>query len=395
MKKLDKKKIKYLTIIIIICIIGYFVYDYINENAEKSDGNTVAMGQIENSKTYTGYIVKEETIVDIDSSKASVPIIAEGQKSAKGQTISIYSTKESLESSKELSRMDAEILEANKNLPEIYDSEVQAMDSEILSKVKSIEGETSYTNIQDTKTAVNNLLNQRARIVSENSPQGSIVRSLIATRNSYETSIKSSKDNIKAPKSGVISYKLDGLENDKTFNNLGIVDFADIKERLKNQKISNGIKIVNNFEAYIIIEITGVDSKYLENGKTNKIRIVGIKNTVLNGTIYRVRKLDDDKYEVMYKITDDIEGLASIREVEVEIVWLSSYGLYIPNKTIKTKNDITYITVFRYGEKIDVPITVTRKNDKFSIITNINNKSSLKGNWSNYNVKVYDQLRID
>lgn len=395
MSKLKKNMLKYLIafiVIIVICIFGYKIVKQITGDYYE---NLVEMGYIENSKVYTGYLVKEETVIDTDSSKNSVPIVSEGQRASKGQTIAVYNGDEYIRSTEKLAEMDNGILEAMKDLPETYVAEVRNMDSEILGNIKGIEQETSYVEIQDTKSMVNVLLNKRARTVAENSSQGSTVKSLITARNEYEKSTKLSEDNIKATVGGVISYKLDGLETNKVFNNLGAISVSDIKENIKSEDVSNGIKVVNNYEAYILVEVKDVDKKYLEVGKTNTIRMVGLKDVELEGMIYRVRELDENSYEVMYKITNKIEELVSLREIEIEIVWVSSYGLYVPNEAIKEKDDVNYVTVIRYGEYIDVPVNVTRKNDKFCIIANIEDKKQVKGTWEDYNIKVYDQLVIN
>lgn len=392
MKNSKRKAFKYLFVTILIMVVGIFGYKIIKQIPDENGNSYVEMGNIENSKIYTGYLLKEETVVDIDLAKTSIPILAEGQRASKDQTIAIYMGNEYINSSDKLSQMDAGILEAMKNLPEIYVSEVQSMDSEILNSMKIVEKETSYVKIQDTKVLVNNLLNKRARAVAENSPQGETVRELIAARNSYEESTKTSKDNIKATTGGVISYKLDGLESAKTFNNLSAISISDVREKIKIQKISNGAKIVNNYEAYLLLEVKDIDKKYLEVGKENKIRIVGLKNLELDGVIYRVREIEEGRYEVMYKITNKIEDIANLREIEVEVVWVSNYGIYVPNEYLNTKEDVDYVTVLKYGENIDVPVNIIRKNDKYSIITNIEDRESIKGTWDDYNIRVYDQL---
>ncbi len=391
----NKRGVKYLIISILIIVVSIFAYKIIKQESNKNDKNLVEMGYIENSKMYTGYLIKEETVIDIDYSKTYVPVVADGQRASKGQTVATYRGTEYISNAEKLAEMDAEILESMQNLPEVYAAEVQVMDKEILNIIKSIEKETSYVKIQDKKVMVNNLLNKRAKVTAENSPQGETVRKLIAERNQYEQSTKTSKDNIKATDGGVISYKLDGLETKNAFNNIGAIDISGVREKINAQKISNGIKIVNNYEAYILIEIKGIDKKYLEVGKTNKIRIVGFKNLELEGKIYRVRELDNNSYEVMYKITNKIEEIASLREMEIEIVWISSYGLFIPNDAIKLKEDVNYVTVLKYGEYIDVPINIKRQNDNFSIIDNIEDRKSIGGSWGTYNIKVYDQLVID
>lgn len=392
MKNSKNKLAKYLFLTILVIVIGLFGYKLTKQMLNQKENVFVEMGNIENSKIYTAYLLKEEIVIDIDQSKTSIPILAEGQRVSKNQTIAIYRGSEYINSSDKLAQMDNEILEAMKNLPEIYVSEVQSMDSEIINNIKPLENETSYVKIQDTKVIVNNLLNKRARAVAENSPQGETVRNLIIARNSYEESTKTSKDNIKSTTGGVISYKLDGLESAKTFNNLSAISISDVREKIKDQKISNGVKIVNNYEAYLLLEVKDIDKKYLEVGKENKIRIVGIKDLELDGVIYRVRDLEEGRYEVMYKITNKIEDIANLREIEVEVVWVSNYGIYVPNEYLKIKEDVDYVTVLKYGENIDVPVNIIRKNDKYSIITNIDDRESIKGTWDDYDIRVYDQL---
>ncbi len=394
-KGLNKKLANFTVIGIAIFAICFLIYIFAKNYFTKDEIPLVQIGYVENTKTYTGYLVKEETVVEYDYSKASMPVISEGQRTAKGQTIAVYKGSGTLEKDSKLAEMDAEILQEMQNLPEVYSSEVQSMNLDILNNIKSVEEETSYAKLQDAKIVVNGLLNKRALSIAENSPQGKTVREKIAARNVYENTTKQSSENIKAGIGGIVSYKLDGLENAKAFNNLGAISFSDIKEKLKSEKVSNGIKIVNNYEAYILIEVKDVDKKYLEAGKINKLSIVGLKNVDIDATIYRVREIEDGKYEVMYRISNKIEELAGLREIEVQVVWVSSYGMYVPNEAVKLLEEVPYVTVLSYGENVKVPVEIKRKNEKYSLIDNISDRSEIKGTWENYNIKVFDQLVID
>ena len=66
--------------------------------------------------------------------------------------------------------------------------------------------------MQEYKQRINTYVNKRAVIIGTLSPDGAKIKELIEKRNAYELEAKKSTDNIIAPMTGLVTYKIDGLE---------------------------------------------------------------------------------------------------------------------------------------------------------------------------------------
>ena len=68
------------------------------------------------------------------------------------------------------------------------------------------------------------------------SPQGSYLNQLIEERKNYESELNSGAEYVKAPMSGIVSYKVDGLEDVLTPENFSALS----KEYLESLNLQTG-----------------------------------------------------------------------------------------------------------------------------------------------------------
>ena len=121
-------------------------------------------------------------------------------------------------------------------------------------------------------------------MVGELSPSGSYIRSLIDKRNEYATELNSGSEYISAPQSGIVSYRIDGLEEvlsakTQDFSYLSI-------ETLENLNLKTGQiiatseeagKIINNFKCYIAIPLSSENAKEATVGDNVMLRLASSK----------------------------------------------------------------------------------------------------------------------
>ena len=94
-------------------------------------------------------------------------------------------------------------------------------------KVKDVSKLAEY------KKEIDNLVTKKAKIAGDSSPQGSYLRDLIEERKSYENQLNSGAEYVKAPISGLVSYRVDGLEETLTPENFEMIN----EEYLENLNI--------------------------------------------------------------------------------------------------------------------------------------------------------------
>lgn len=379
----------------ILCIVLIITFANIFKNSETT--YLVEKGTLEFSTLAESYVIKNETIIERDASKTLVPVIAEGKKTAKGGIIATYKNEEYDRKAEELEEMDAEILSLMQNLPVIYSSEIESVENQIRAELKAAIGTTSYVEMQNYINDVNELINRRAVVVAELSPSGQEIVNLINTRNEYEESMQKSSDNVVATAQGLVSYTTDGLEDKLVANDIMNLDFDKVKELVKNKVTESNIKVIDNFYCCIYSRTKLVDEEYLSVGSKYTLRVVGDSQNTLKAKLvsYYIDK-QNETLDVVFEIENGIEQLALLRETELEIVWWTNTGLYVPTTAIKEIDGVNYVTILKYGENIDVPVSVTKSNGGNSIVKNLTDEELDEKNIvTEYQLKIYDTIVVN
>ncbi len=356
----------------------------------------VEKGTLELSSLAESYLVKNETIIKRDNSKSLVPVIAEGKKTAKDGIIATYKNSEYDKKMAKLEEMDAEILTLMKNLPVIYSSEIESVENQIRTELKNAIGTTSYVEMQNHINDINELINRRAVVVGELSPSGEEITKLINKRNEYESEMKTSSDNVVATAQGIVSYTTDGLENYLVANDISKLSFDKIKELVKKQSTGSDIKVIDNFYSVIFARTSVIDEQYLKSGSSYKLRVVGDKSNTLNAKLvsYYIDR-EKNTLDLVFEIENGIEQIALLRSLELEIVWWTNTGLYVPTSAIQNIDGIDYVNVLRYGKTMNVPVKVTRSNGGSSIVKNFNEEEIKESNInSDTELKIYDTIVV-
>ena len=358
----------------IICSILLLVVLVITFSNILKKGKTtylVEKGTLEFSSLAESYVVKNETIIERDTTKSLVPVVAEGKKTAKGGIIATYKSAGYDTKLATLETMDAEILALMQNLPVIYSSEIESVENQIRTELKDAIGTTSYVEMQNHINVINELVNRKAVVVGELSPSGQEITKLINKRNQYESEMKSSSDNVVATAQGIVSYTTDGLEKYLVADDISKLSFDKIKELLANQTTASNIKVIDNFHCVVFARTNVVDEQYLKSGASYKLRVVGDKTNVLDAKLvsYYTDK-DNNTLDLVFEIENGIEQIALLRSMELEIVWWTNTGLYVPTSSIYEADGVGFVDVLRYGKTISVPVKVTRSNGGNSIVKN-------------------------
>ena len=378
---------------ILLVIIAVVLAYYIKTSSKQY---LVQKGEIENSEIVNGFVVKDEVTISKDQSKILVPVISENTRVSKGDIIATYKGEEYKNYEQTLNEMDKEILELMKDLPAVYSSEADTIEGYINSLIKSSEQETSYNKMQEYKQKINSYISRRANIIGSLSPTGAKVKSLIQKRNDYEERAKKSNDNIIASKGGIVLYSADGLENNLKSKNIDKYTYDNIEKVIKENKVKDNtkIKIVNNYEAYIVIRADIKNLKYMVEGFNYKLRLIENNNIEIDTTLYKY--INQEEYvDVYFKVTNQIEELVNIRDSEFEVVWDSYEGLMIPVEAITSKDNISYVTIIRYSEYIEIPVKIRIQNDGFAIVRNYNEEELEELNIeSEYDLKLFDRIVI-
>ena len=364
-------------IIIILAIIVYAIYAIARLIMNPTDTCLVENGKISLEESVKGYIIRDETVVKGENYKNGIAQIkTEGEKVANGDSIFRYYTSGEEDLIKKIKELDVKIQEAMEKENGIYTSDIKNLEEQIQKKLYEAYEQNDLQKIKEYKKDLSNNITKKAKIAGENSPAGSYLKQLISQRSEYENQLNSGSEYVTATKSGVVSYRVDGLEDVLTPSKLASLS----KDMLEGLKLKTGEivstsdesgKIIDNFYAYIacILKNENIDAAGVKVGSSLKIRLSNSKECT--ATIQYIAKEDEQESLVVLKITKCVEELINYRKISLDILWWSESGLKVPNSALKYEtDDLAYITRKRVGYTDDIYVKILKQNDKYSIIEN-------------------------
>ncbi len=188
--------------------------------------------------------MRNETVIQGKNYNSGLtPIITEGEKAAKGQTIFRYSSLEEEETKQKIEEVNQKIEEALANQPKIFQADIKNLEKQVDEKVKQIQKLTDLHTISEYKKEIEEIINKKAKIAGSLSQSGSYIQELTKQKEKYEKQLTESSEYVVSPMSGVISYRVDGLEDV-----LKASDFSNLtEESLERLDLKTG-KIISSSE---------------------------------------------------------------------------------------------------------------------------------------------------
>lgn len=368
--KLIKKKILiYVMLIIAVIYIGYVVYLLVKK---PTDIFIVEEGKVYLEESSIGYVIRDEQVVKGENYKNGMEQIkSEGERAAVQEPIFRYYSKNEETLKQKILDLDGKIQEAMSNDDRLSTSDMKLLENQIDKKLESINQITDVTKLTEYKKEINDLILKKAKIAGEQSPRGSYLAQLIAQRSEYENQLNSGTEYIKAPQSGIVSYKVDGLEEVLTPNNFGELS----KEYLENLNLKTGKmvasseecgKVINNFYCYIATVSNSEKAKEAKVGDNVKVRLAS--NTEVPAEITNISIENDGDILIILKIEKQIEELINYRKISFDLIWWSFSGLKIPNQAIVEENGLHYVVRNRAGYLSKLLVDVKKQNEKYSIV---------------------------
>lgn len=383
-RKMNVKK-KILLILAIIAILSYVIYIVYNLIIKPTDTFVIENGKISSEETVQGYIIRDETVLKGENYKNGlVQIKAEGEKVAKGEAIFRYYTNGEEKIRKQIEELDVKIQEAwEKEDNSIFTGDVKIIEQQIESKLTDIYHLNDLQKIKEYKKDLNSYLVRKAKIAGEKSPSGSYLKALIRQRSEYENQLNSGTEYLTSTRSGVVSYRVDGLEDILTPANFGSLS----KNMLENLHLRTGQiistseesgKIIDNFCCYIacVLKDENLQEKGTNVGDSINIRLSNRKE--VKATIEYISKENNEEDLVVFKLENYTEELINYRKISFDIIWWDVSGWKVPNNAIKyEKEDLAYVVCKRAGYTDKVYVQILKQGDKYSIIKNYDSGDEL------------------
>ena len=401
-KDLDKKKIIRVAVIAVcIVVFIYLLVLIINLIKRPTETFVVENGKIYKEEFSEGYIIRDESIIDIPEHENGIASIkSEAQKVAKGEAVYRYCTENEKEINKKIEELDLKIQETLNEEQSYYSADIKLINSEIDGKLDNLHESNNLQEIQQQKNEINMYLTKKIKIRAQDS-NNTELKSLITEREAYEKQLTNNSEYILAEKSGIISYRIDGLEDSLKMEDFSYLskDFLEGLNTQTSQIIATNLdrgKIVNNFKCNIACILKSEEAKNAQIGKFVKLRLQDSEE--ISAKIVYKEQQSDDEILLVFEITDSVENLVIYRKISFDVIWWSDSGLKIPNSAIAYEGDFAYVIRNRAGLKEKIIVKVLRSNDKYSIVENYSYAELKEAGYdittlsSKKSISAYDQI---
>lgn len=403
--KLNKIKVIGTLFFMVACI--FFVTCSTQILKQPNDIFIVEKGSISYEEGTEAYILRDETVLQGENYKnGMVQIASENERVAKGEKVFRYYSDGEEDLIEQISELDTKINEAiaNSGLKSLSSaSDIVNLESQIESNLENMYRINEIQKIQEYKKKIENFMSKKAQISGEASPEGSEVKNLIEQRSALEKTVYSSSELITTDRAGLVSYKVDGLEeilkvDNFSYLNKELLDSFDLKVGAVIPQSAEKGKIVNNYECYIAVCMNTERALSAKEGEKVSIRLSNTDE--VSAEIVYTSESDNNGRILVFKIKDDVEKLIEYRKISLDIIWWKYTGFKVSNDAILKDGDKTYIERSKAGYTDKILVKVERQNETYSIVKNYTNDELIElgyteeevSDMKNLKLKLYDEI---
>lgn len=365
-----KKSGKVIAILSAIAVIIYVISAVYLLIVHPTDTYVVKQGTVSEEDEAVGYIIRNEQVVKGDNYQNGIYAIAsEGQRVAVNESIFRYYSDSEKEIETQISGLNykiQELLEQEKIIPS---ADIKSIEKQIEDKIENINTLNNYQEIVENKKKIDNLITKKINFIGDVT-ENKEIKALINERNSYEEQLKKGSEYQKAPIGGVVSYRVDGLEeefsldkfNEMTEKYLNALDLRTGK--IVSTSNESG-KVIDNFKCYIAITMNS--KKAMEAKVGNKVQLRISNGEEENAEIIQINE-QSGKRTIIFEMDKMTEILMSHRKIVVDVIWWNVSGLKIPKQALIQENGLYYVMRNKAGVQTKLLVKVEKQTDKFAII---------------------------
>lgn len=376
MKEVQKKS-NFIKIIITLVFMIFFIILVTNGTKilkKPTDIFIVANGSLSYEEIAEGYVIRDEVVLQGDNYKnGMVQILSDGERVAKNEAFFRYYSNSEENILNQIAELDEEINEVietdNLSLPS---SDILSLENQIEDTIDLMYKVNYLQKNQEHKNKIEAYISKKAQITGVVSPSDSYVRVLTDKRNQLEAELEAGSEIIYAPKSGLASYRVDGLEEILKTDNFDyltkeLLDSFELKVGATIPLSNEKGKVVDNFGSYIATSINTEKSMSANIGDKVLLRLSNSDEIEAEITYIK----DEEKSRIIvFKIMEDVDELLEYRKISMDIVWWNYSGLKISNSALIEENDKSYVERNKAGFTEKILVKVLRQNDTYSIAEN-------------------------
>ena len=389
-----KKGKKIVAILTVLAILIYGITAVYLLIIHPTDTYIVKEGQISEEDEKIGYIIRDEKVIKGENYKNGIYAIAsEGQRVAVGESIFRYYSDGEKEIKTQISGLNYKIQELLEQDKIKSTADIKSIEKQIEEKIQTINKLTNYQEIVEYKKNIDNLITKKIGFIGD-ATENKEIKSLIKEKNTLENQLKNGAEYQITDKVGIVSYRVDGLEEKLKTDN-----FDQINEKyLESLNLRTGTivststecgKVIDNFKCYIAITMNSKNAMQTKVGKKVILRIANTRE--LESEIVQINE-ESGKRTIIFEVSKLPEELINHRKIIVDVVWWDETGLKIPKQAIVNENGLSYVTRNKAGVQTKLLVKVKAQNDKFAIVKPYETEELKELGWKSEQIKKYSEI---
>ncbi len=363
--------------LLLLTYVGYQIY-IINYKGLSTETATYA--ELSDTIQTTGWIIRNESVIDYSSSGVLSYNLTDGEKVSKNKSIAdVYATEEDATTVTKIAKLDEEIksLESLREANEYFSSNPELIGTQIdntIVSILSLAANNDYSDSVSERSHLQYLLNQK-RIIVGNENTGDYqqrIQELTAERNELSASASGRIDYVSAPESGYFISKVDGYENAFDIENVADLTVSDLENVKKGNISSNNCgKICKDFSWYIGMIIDEGQKLKLEKNSYVNLEIPFATAEQIPAEVISINPdPESGKYAAILKCNNMSSDIAAIRNETIQVIVNTYSGVLVNQKSIRfetvtktetdengVKKETTYENVkgvyVKYGTRIN------------------------------------------
>jgi hypothetical protein len=359
----------------VVAIIAMLTSSIITLYSKNKNTFLVRVGTISKEETSSCFIIRDEVVAQAKEGSGDLEkIVDEGKKVAKGENVFRYYSDSEKENTSKINELNKQIQTLiTTSSEQLYSTETKLIDEQIFDLLSKINSPNDIQTIKENQKKLDELMSKKSDEIGKISNKDSEIKKLVDERNALVQAVNSSSTYLTSTKSGIVSYRIDNLEEKITTDNLSIYNEEYINNlNLKNGRIisssENSGKIVNNFTSYIAFTSKSDEA---QNAKLKQKAYIELPSgKVINATVAQINENPSGSKTIIFSITEGIDELLMYRKTNLNIVWWYDRGFRIPNTAIIKEGEHSYIIRSKGGYLTKVLVKIDNETDYYSIVSN-------------------------
>ena len=318
--------------------------------------------QVEESVSLSGYVVRQEQVLEDDGGGLLRLRREEGERISRGGAVaSVYADQSSLDRQAEISTLESRVEQLQYAQDAAGSSEVSMkLDAQILQNILEYRQCLTADRMAKAETygsQLRALVLKRDYTYSENEDLSGQIEALQAQIKELKTQAAGSVRTVTAPVSGLYSAVVDGYETVLTPESLSDMTPSQLSAVRADSTVSSGVgKLILGDSWYYAASMSAADAEELQEasdalkkaGKSLTLRFAKSVERDLPVTVSRIGPEENGRCVVVFEGKTYLSQLTLLRQQSAQVVWDSTEGIRVPKEALRMEK----VTVNSEGQRV-------------------------------------------